>query len=210
MRSKFGTSGIKSRLTCVGIDIPEEKEYKMPKALEKYKDDYMIYVGRVTQGKGFDELNKYFLKYKAQNASNMKLIVVGKIDNGMTITHSDDIIFAGYVTEEEKTALIKNARLLVMPSFYESLSLVILESMAVKRPVLVNGKCEVLKGQCIRSNAGLYYENYEEFEECLNYIVANKEAYEQMCENGFAFVKENYDWNLVTQNVISLIEELQE
>ena len=48
--------------------------------------------------------------------------------------------------------------LLIMPSYFESLSMVALEAWALGRPVLANGRCDVLKGQCIRSNAGLYYE----------------------------------------------------
>ena len=51
------------------------------------------------------------------------------------------------------------AELLIMPSYFESLSMVALEAWALGRPVLANGRCDVLKGQCIRSNAGLYYEN---------------------------------------------------
>ena len=45
-----------------------------------------------------------------------------------------------------------------MPSYFESLSMVALEAWALGRPVLANGRCDVLKGQCIRSDAGLYYE----------------------------------------------------
>ncbi|MGN0155977.1 MAG: glycosyltransferase, partial [Lachnospiraceae bacterium] len=90
----------------------------------------------------------------------------------------------------------------------ESLSLVILESMALKRPILVNGNCAVLKGQCIRSNAGLYYENYYEFEAALNYILSNKEAYREMCQNGYNFVKDNYSWDTIVENVYELTESI--
>jgi glycosyltransferase involved in cell wall biosynthesis len=55
----------------------------------------------------------------------------------------------------------------MMPSRFESLSMVALEAWALGRPVLANGACDVLKGQCIRSNAGLYYESYQEFAETL-------------------------------------------
>ena len=46
-----------------------------------------------------------------------------------------------------------------MPSYFESLSMVALEAWALGRPVVANGKCDVLRGQAVRSNAGLYYEN---------------------------------------------------
>ena len=60
-----------------------------------------------------------------------------------------------------------------MPSYFESLSMVALEAWALGRPVLANGRCDVLKGQCIRSNAGLYYESYEEFAETLYSLESN-------------------------------------
>ena len=51
--------------------------------------------------------------------------------------------------------------------------MVALEAWALGRPVLANGRCDVLKGQCIRSNAGLYYESYEEFAEALYSLESN-------------------------------------
>lgn len=204
----FHTESKPSRLTCVGIDIPKSKEYKMPDGLEQYKNEYIVYAGRVCSGKNFNELNRDFIEYKKRNPSRLKLIVVGKIDEGTSLIYSDDIIYTGFVTEEEKLAIFRSAKLLVMPSLYESLSLVILESMAAKRPVLVNGRCAVLRGQCIRSNAGLYYSNYSEFEAGLNYMLYNREAYEQMCSNGYRFVKEKYSWDKIVADVSSLIKEI--
>lgn len=204
----FHTGAKPSRLTCVGIDIPEKETYMLPGSVMPYKDRYIVYAGRVSHGKNFSELNRDFIEYKRRNPSALKLVVIGKTDDKMTLTYSEDIIYAGFVTEEEKMAVLGNARLLVMPSLYESLSLVILESMAAGRPVLVNGKCAVLKGQCIRSNAGLYYTNFFEFEAALNYMLSGGDSYQQMCENGYRFVKENYDWKKVAADVGSLIEEI--
>ena len=206
----FHTQQKPSRLTCVGIDLPETGVYELPDSIKAYKDNYIVYVGRVSNGKNFSELNRDFIEYKRRNPSQLRLVVLGKIDDKMLLTYSEDIIYAGFVTEEEKTAVLENAKLLVMPSEYESLSLVILESMAAGRPVLVNGRCAVLKGQCIRSNAGLYYTDFFEFEAGLNYILSHEEAYMQMRENGYKFVKENYSWDKVVADISDLIEELKE
>lgn len=206
----FQTEAKPSRLTCVGIDIPERKKYALPDSVKAYKDNYIVYAGRVSNGKNFGELNRDFIEYKRRNPSQLKLVVIGKIDDRMTLTYSEDIIYAGFVTEEEKTAVIQNAKLLVMPSLYESLSLVILESMAAGRPVLVNGRCAVLRGQCIRSNAGLYYTDFFEFEAGLNYMFSHQEAYRQMIKNGYEFVSKNYNWSNVIAAISSLIEEINE
>ena len=69
----------------------------------------------------------------------------------------------GFVNDTDKFDAMAAAELLIMPSYYESLSMVALEAWALGKPVLANGKCDVLKGQCLRSNAGLFYETLGEF-----------------------------------------------
>ncbi len=199
----FKTMHIPSRLTCYGMDVPENLSES-----EQPTSNYIVYAGRVSPSKNFGELNDYFLRYKKEHPSDLKLIVIGKIDNNMTIRHHDDIIFKGFVTDEEKEAYIKNAKLLVLPSKNESLSIVLLESMSYGKPVLVNGLCAVLKGQCIRSNAGLYYENYDEFEAELDYLLIHPDICKEMGKNGYQFVKEGYSWDLVINNITSLIDEI--
>lgn len=205
---KFDTGDKPSRLTCVGIDMPNIDDSGLPEGYEKYSN-YIIYVGRVCRGKNFKQLNRYFIQYKKEHDIDLKLLVLGRVNNDEVLIHHNDIIYLGFVSEEDKLRFMKNARLLVMPSLYESLSLVILESMALGRPILVNEECDVLKGQCIRSNAGLYYRNYAEFELALNYMFSDAEAYSQMADNGLEFVERNYNWQYVVENVSSLIEEMK-
>ena len=73
----------------------------------------------------------------------------------------------GFLDDSDKFDAIAASDLLIMPSYFESLSMVALEAWALGKPVLANAKCDVLKGQCIRSNAGLYYDNDAEFVEAL-------------------------------------------
>lgn len=205
---RFGTKGICSRTNCAGINIPDDYRQYMPEKFREYIGNYICYVGRVSMGKNFRELNRFFLEFKRRNPSNLKLFVIGKIDEGMRLDHCRDIIYTGFVSEEEKYAIMQNSKCLINPSKFESLSLVMLESMACYRPVLVNGNCAVMRGQCIRSNAGLYYTDYFEFEETLKYIFENRVSYEQMCENGIEFVKKFYSWGAIVNNVSSLIKEI--
>ncbi len=192
------------RTTCFGLDVQDYEACP----IEKEKENYIIYAGRVSKSKNFGELNEFFLRYKKSNPSDLKLVVIGKIDNNMAITHHDDIIFKGFVSEDEKKKLIKNALFLVLPSNTESLSIVVLESFACARPVLVNGCCDVLKGQCERSNGGLYYTNYYEFEKELEYLVENESTRNIIGRNGYEYVKRNYSWTRVKENIVSLIHEI--
>lgn len=127
----------------------------------------------------------------------------------IAIPEDPDIITLGFISEEEKFALMRDAKCLVLASEFESLSMVVLESMIMGRPVLVNGKCLVLRGHCTKSNAGLYFENYAEFEGALSYLLSHPEQYEQMRENGRKYVRENYDWSVILEKIRGMIESLE-
>ena len=99
---------------------------------------------------------------------------------------------------------------MIMPSQYESLSMVTLEAWFVSKPVLVNGRCEVLQGQCRRSNGGLYYSNYEEFEACMDYMLQNGPAVKMFGKQGNAYAEKNYKWEVIERKYINLIKSFQE
>lgn len=98
--------------------------------------------------------------------SDLKLYMAGSIENGYKEEYCEDIKYLGFITEDEKNRMLEQALLFMIPSKYESLSLVLLESLAAGTPVIVNGDCNVLRGQCVRSNAGLFYSSYLSLRQC--------------------------------------------
>ena len=200
----FSVADIPTVITAVGIDAPDESELFDAKA--RYGlEDYILYVGRIDENKGCGTLFKYFTEYKKRNGGNLKLVLVGKAV--IDIPKRDDIVYLGFVSDEEKFSLTKDARLMVLASEFESLSMIVLESMFYGRPVLLNGKCVVLKGHCKRSNAGLYFENYFEFEGALNYLLTHPEEYEVMRANARRYVNENYRWDAIMKRLCDFIEK---
>jgi hypothetical protein len=96
-----------------------------------------------------------------------------------------------------------------MPSYYESLSMVALEAWGLGKPVLANGRCDVLKGQCIRSNAGLYYESMAEFVETLSAMERHRWLSASLGRNGRQFFRENYDWSVIERKYLDMFERLK-
>lgn len=189
-------------LAGVGVDIPPvERLPEIPEALQN--TPYIVYVGRIDESKGGKEMFRFFLEYKQQYGGNLKLVLMGKAV--MDIPEHPDIVPLGFVSDEMKFAVIAASKALVLFSQFESLSMVVLESMAMGRPVLVNGKCDVLKGHCHRSNAGLYFESYPEFAAALNYLLTYQEQYEVMRWNGKKYVAENYQWAKIIERICQLI-----
>jgi glycosyltransferase involved in cell wall biosynthesis len=74
--------------------------------------------------------------------------------------------------------------------------------------VLANAKCEVLRGQCRRSNAGLYYSSYAEFREALALLEANAALGRALGRNGKRYFEQNYSWDVVERKYLGLLERL--
>ena len=82
----------------------------------------------------------------------------------------------GVVDEPVREALLAKARLLLVPSPYESLSMVLLEAWNQGLPALVNGRCAVLHGQVLRANGGLSYRYASDFAASLAYLLAHPDV----------------------------------
>ena len=74
--------------------------------------------------------------------------------------------------------------------------------------MLANGKCDVLKGQSIRSNAGLYYDGATEFTETLRAIEQNRWLSAILGRNGRQFFREQYDWPVIERKYLEMLERL--
>ena len=112
----------------------------------------------------------------------------------------------GRVTEEEKVAALGQCRLLVMPSPYESLSIITLEAWKLGTPVLANGRCRVLMGQCLRSNGGLFYHGYAEFAEGLRLLLEKPQLAASLGRQGRDWVDTECAWETVEGRVEELLE----
>jgi hexosyltransferase len=206
VNKRFKNDYIESDIVGLGVDINENaQDIDLEKTFD-IKDDYVVYIGRIDESKGCKEMFEYFLEYKKIYNSNLKLVLAGK--SAMEIPGNKDIVTLGFVSEDEKVNLIRKSKLLILPSKFESLSLSTLEAMYLKVPVLLNGKCEVLKQHAILSNGGLYYENKWEFIETLDYLIRNSKIAERMGDNGRRYVDEIYRWEVVMKKLVAYIEKI--
>ena len=153
-----------------------------------------LYGGRIDPGKGCEELIEYFTTYVKYGGGATLALMGVKL---MSLPEEPFIRFAGLLSDRERTQALEAATVVVVPSPYESLSLLALEAMAVGTPVLVNARSEVLVEHCTRSNAGLYYADRDEFVECLKLLVADARLREAMGRNGRDYVRRNYRWDVV-------------
>lgn len=165
-------------------------------------EKYVLYLGRVDRNKGCDTLLRYFQEYEAA-APAATLVLAGPANIG--IPEHPRIRALGYVSDEVRAALLGNAQALVVPSPYESLSIVLLEAWNHGVPALVNGRCKVLAGQVRRANGGLSYRWAGEFHEALTYLLTRAEERNAMGRQGLAYVDREYRWPTVLARVERLL-----
>jgi glycosyltransferase involved in cell wall biosynthesis len=156
--------------------------------------DFLLYGGRIDPGKGCEELLEYFTSYKEQGGDALLVLMGVKL---MQLPEVPWVKFAGLLSERERLQALESATLVVVPSPFESLSLLALEAMAVGTPVLCNGRSEVLVEHCVKSNAGLYYTDRDEFVEATKLLLADERLRRAMARNGREYVKRNYRWDII-------------
>ncbi len=190
----------------VGSEIPERSNGGRFRQKFNMRDRFAIYVGRIDENKGCVELFDFFEHYSAALVDGMHLVLVGTPH--VPIPKHPRIHHLGFLEDQDKYDAMAAAEVLIMPSYLESLSMVALEAWAMGKPVLANAKCDVLQGQCLRSNAGLFYDSFHEFAETMRAIDAGPNLQQALGRNGRAFFERHYAWPVIEKKYVDMLEQL--
>lgn len=197
---------VRQLVAGIGIDVPDAASAARFRQKYGIEDDFLLYTGRIHESKNVPELLAHFQRFRQEYRAPLKLLLTGK--SHLPLPQDPGIVHLGFVPEQDKFDAMCAASLLVMPSRFESLSIVILESWLMEVPVLVNGECEVLKHQCRQSNGGLYYTSYDEFAAALRILLADPHLRRRMGQQGERFVRERYRWETIVAKYRALFKEL--
>lgn len=210
LRKRFFDIQLQGDVIGAGIDItpelsPDPQWEELRERLAGSR--FVLYVGRIDESKGCRTLIESFERYIAEvSITDLKLLMVGKAV--MPVPDHPNIIVSGFVPEATKHWAIRECQVMVAPSPYESLCIAVLESWLLRKPILANGNCAVLRGQCIRSNGGLWYTSYEEFRETMTCLLNDDSLVRTLGMQGEAFVKENYTWAQVDKRLMGILSEI--
>lgn len=183
---RFYPNHARARVVGVGVDRPEAEPARF-RENHSVRRPYLLYVGRLEAGKGIPELLSHHRALKERYEDAPDLVLAGEAHMELS---GEGVRYVGRISEQDKHDALAGALAVVVPSRFESLSLLTLEAFAQSTPVLVNGHSEVLRGQVERSGAGRAYEDLDSF------ITGLREVGEQrgpMGKRGLAYSK-RHSW----------------
>jgi glycosyltransferase involved in cell wall biosynthesis len=201
-----GNEAVPSVVIGSGINLPDGWRTADVRARYALPERFLFYAGRIDRNKGADTLFTYYRRLADDWPDVPPLVLVGK--PALPIPEHQKIRHLGFVSEDEKFALLAACDVLLMPSAYESLSVIVLEAWAMGRPVLVNAACKVLEGQCVRSGGGLFYRGYAEWAEALRVLVRDRPLGDALGASGRDYVRREYDWDVVESRVLQFFASL--
>jgi glycosyltransferase involved in cell wall biosynthesis len=201
-----GNRKVAGDVVGVGSDVPDSADGEAFRRKFDVQGPFALFVGRVDPNKGCRTLFHYFRRYRNETGSDLKLVLVG--GKQMEVPEEPGVRYLGFLSEEDKWGALAASEFLLMPSELESLSMVTLEAWAFGKPVLANGKCEVLRGQCRRSNAGLYFDDYYQFREAMALLESSPDLRAALGANGRKFYRQHYRWEVIEGKYDRLLQAL--
>jgi len=207
--------------------------------IQSYKP-YLMFIGRLEERKNIVGIIKAFEILKEQYKLPHKLILAGELGYGgkkikeeiENVNCSRDIILPGYVREEEKWKLLKNADVFLFPTFYEGFGLPILEAQSAGVPVVAGNNssipeiiklCHSKQGKesCFNNNGGkmaasfTYNQNdnsallvdpqkAEQIADAAYELISNKSLRDDIIKRGYENVK-RFNWKKCAEEIVTTL-----
>lgn len=176
---------------------------------KKLSGDYIFYVGNAHPHKNVEGLIKAFLKLKT---GKLKLVLAGhdhyfwqriKQDSHL---RGNDIVYKGYVSDEELVTLYKNALCFVMPSFEEGFGIPLLEAMALSCPVVSSNAGSLPE---VGGDAALYFDpsNMTDMTNKIKQVINNENLRQDLIKKGLKRYK-LFSWQKLAEQTLEVYENL--
>lgn len=192
--------------------IENKSELKSIKSKYNLPDKFILFVGSIEPRKNLTGLIKAFQKIKTK--IEHKLVIVG--GKGWLNSEiykmikkeklQDDIIFTGYVSEEDLVAIYNLADLFVYPSFYEGFGIPVLEAMSCGCPVITSNTSSLPE---VCGDAGIMVDPYnvDQLAQMMLKAIQDVRLHTQMVMKGFQQVK-NFSWQETASQTLLLLEKI--
>ncbi|MEZ9312017.1 glycosyltransferase family 4 protein [Vibrio sp. 10N.286.49.F3] len=163
---------------------------------------YFLCVGNIKPHKNILNFANFFSELSKHN-NDFDLVVVGSAEGFITgekrdIPNSDNIIFTGYVGDDELAMLYKNAALFISPSLYEGFGLPIFEAVNFEIPIFLS---DIPVYRELAPKGTLFFEpnSFSDFDSKVGYALNNKASYDKK-----EFL-DSFSWENTAKSTIEVI-----
>lgn len=175
------------------------------------KNNYILYVGAIDPNKNLIPLIEAFSEVKG--SVNHRLVIAGERgwyyyilqEKAKELKLEDDVIFTGFVPDEDLPALYAGADLFVLPSFLEGFGIPVLEAMASGTPVVAANAGALPE---VVGDAGILVNPFsaQEIAEGIYRLISNNQLSDQLIKKGLDRSKQ-FNWPKVAEETLALYEK---
>lgn len=189
-----------------GVEVPENNPFNVD-------GQNIIYMGVMKKEKGIYDLLDAVKIIDDKLASNIQLLLCGNdlegdiLDRIADLGLSHRIKCLGWISGKEKDQIYQNAMLAVLPSYFEGLSMAVIEAMANGIPILttnISTMPEVLGENCKLVNPG----DVEALAESILELCSNKEKRDYISAMEYDRAKNKFSMEKNTQRLLDIYCEL--
>ncbi|MBU2235475.1 glycosyltransferase family 4 protein, partial [Patescibacteria group bacterium] len=199
-------------VTYEACDPPKQVGGAFTNIAERFKitKPFLLYVGNTYPHKNLERLVHAFRKLRNEEKIDVQLVLVGKRDyfsERLEILVNEqgmkrDVIFPGFVKDEELPLFYRSALLYVFPSSIEGFGLPPLEAMSYDLPVVSsNAPCmpEIL------GEAAKYFhpDEISDIVQVLKQVIQDKQMRENLREKGREHIKK-FSWRKMVEKTHSI------
>ncbi|HEY8517575.1 MAG TPA: glycosyltransferase family 4 protein [Candidatus Binatia bacterium] len=191
---------IRARRIGYGIELPPDRGPR-----PSGTDPFLLYAGRIDVQKGVPQLLRWYAALRAALPKPPRLVMIGEL--AMPVPSQPGVELRGFVAEDEKLRLMRDALALVHLSPYESLGIVLLEALGSRTPVLVHADCAVMVEHCRRSGAGLWLRDAAEFAAAVGRLARDPELRTALGERGRRYVEREFALDAYAERLLAAFEQ---
>ncbi|MEH7094005.1 glycosyltransferase family 4 protein [Neobacillus vireti] len=175
---------------------------------------FIFSIGRIVEEKGFETIIEAAAIAKEKKL-NFIFVIAGK---GPMLTEYQNqvkgrglegyVSFIGYVTDDQRNALIEGCELAVIPSLYEPFGIVVLESMILGKPTVVSDTGG-MKGIIKHLQTGMLMVpgNPQSLLEQIDFLINQPDKAKEIGSRGKRIVHSLYGWNRIAAETSRIMED---
>jgi glycosyltransferase involved in cell wall biosynthesis len=183
-----------------------KNNYKLPK-------NYILFLSTLKPSKNIDGLVDAFAKI-TDKFPEFKLVIAGKkgwlfesvFKKVKELKLEDKVLFTDFVPEEDKPALLKGAKTLVSPSFWEGFGIHVLEAMACGTPVIVSNIASFPE---VVGKAGIYVDPKNTIDVARGIetvLKMQQKEYNELVKKGYRQAV-RFSWEKTARETVKIFEE---